>query len=122
MISVISLYVRLWTSWDVWAVWLPASKSIVERGDLLYQAFFLSKEIVAVTPPFVPLIYSWASMISGGDFYQLFPLIYYVLLGFASYLLSSAIFEDKRIALGAVIISTTSIVGIATLFGYTLPS
>jgi hypothetical protein len=120
VISVISLHVRLWTSWDVWAVWLPASKSIIARGDLLYQTFFLSKEIVAVTPPFVPLLYSWTSTISGGDFFQFLPIIYYVLLGFASYLLCRAIFEDKRIAIGAVIISTTSMVGIATLFGYTL--
>ena len=118
--SIIAMFTKISASWDVWAIWFPMTKAITRRGDLLFHGFFLSKEAMAVSPPYIPLMYAWTCLITGGDYYRLIPIVYYVLFGIVNYLLSRTLFESKKIALGAAVVSVSSLITLATLFGYTL--
>jgi len=117
--SVIAMFTKISASYDVWAVWLPMAKAITQRGDLLFHSYFLSKDAMAVTPPFVPLAYAWIHSIAGEN-YRLVPIVYYILFGIASYILSKTLFESEKIALGTTIVSMTSLITLATLFGFAL--
>jgi len=118
--SIIAMFTRISAGWDLWAIWLPMTKSIVMRGDLLFHEYFLSKETIAATPPYIPLIYAWICSITEEDYYWFIPVIYYILFGIANYLLSRTLFESKKIALGTTVASMCSLITLATLFGFTL--
>jgi len=117
--SIITLFVNVCSEWDVWAFWLPTAKSIEYSGTLLYNEFFLSKWAMIACPPYNPLVYAWIHSITN-EYCRLIYLMYYFLLGVASYLLSKDLFERKEIAMISSIVSMSSLITLAALFGYVL--
>jgi len=89
-IVIISVYHPLFLEFDAMSTYLPNARSILHTASLRTNPYHLSS-IISVKCTAVSILYSWIILISGGCYFQLLPISYFILTTLVVFLLSKKI-------------------------------
>jgi len=104
----ISIYFEpILTNWDAVVYYLPFTKSILLTGSMKGDSIY-APNVFSATPPVVPLMYSWVSWFSSGQFdlttIRIVPIMYLLLIILVTYKIGETLTRNEYGGIGAVIL------------------
>jgi len=119
VIALLSMNTKLSSTWDVWAIWIPISKSIAGRGDILQIDYLTSPFYMRMKPPFMPLLNAYTLSISG-ELSCIYPIIYCILLALIIFELARNVVTDTENAYRSIVAYASSPLLFAMLMSFPL--